>query len=159
MPGSLAVHRALIAGAIAVAAIGCTSTSTAGDQQPRSDTASSDSKPTDSKPGDSGTRSIAAQQTFAMSPGESVALADRGTLRYVGVKSDSRCPPERQCVWAGDAEVTFEWTATGASAQLLDLHTGFADKRSKPVAGHTLTLVSLARGEKPEAQLRLDAGP
>ncbi len=144
MPGPLTVHRALIAGAIALIAIGCTSTSAADDKTSSSKDAQ---------------RSISAQQTFAMSPGDSVALAGRGILRYVGVKSDSRCPPDRQCVWAGDAEVTFEWTATGAGAETFGLHTGFADKASKPVAGHSLTLVSLARGAKPEAQLRLDAAP
>lgn len=143
MPGPLAVHRALIAGAIAVIAIGCTSTSAADDK---------------TSSGNDSLRSISAQQTFAMSPGDSVALVDRGTLRYVGVKSDSRCPPERQCVWAGDAEVTFEWTATGAGAEAFGLHTGFADKASKPLAGHKLTLVSLARGATPEVQLRLDPG-
>jgi len=91
-----------------------------------------------------------------MTPGQSVALPDRGSLRYVGVKKDSRCPPERQCVWAGDAEVTFEWTAAGASAQSFELHTGFKDKSSKSVGGHTVTLVSLDRGPSPQAQLKLD---
>lgn len=129
----------LLAGAIAAMAMGCTSTSVAGGSG-----------------SGSGPRSVAVAQPFTMAPGDSVALPDRGTLRYVGVKSDSRCPPDRQCVWAGDAEVTFEWVAPGASAQSFGLHTGFADKASRPLAEHKLTLVSLARGEKPEAQLRLD---
>ena len=29
-------------------------------------------------------------------------IGDAGTLRYVAVSSDSRCPPDVQCVWAGD---------------------------------------------------------
>lgn len=129
----------LIAGALAIVAIGCTSTSAAGES--------------------GGARNVAIAQPFAMVPGDSVALAECGTLRYVGVKSDSRCPPDRQCVWAGDAEVTFEWTAKGANVQSFELHTGFADKASKPLAEHKLTLVSLARGAKPEAQLRFDSAP
>ena len=91
-----------------------------------------------------------------MTPGKSVSVPEGGTLRYVGVKNDSRCPPERQCVWAGDAEVTFEWTAAGAAAESFGLHTGFRDKASKQVGGHTVTLVSLDRGKSPQAQLKLD---
>lgn len=132
----------LIAGTLAIIAIGCTSTSAAGESS-----------------SGGGARNVAIAQPFAMVPGDSVALAERGTLRYVGVKSDSRCPPDRQCVWAGDAEVTFEWTASGANVQSFELHTGFADKASKPLADSKLTLVSLARGAKPEAQLRFDSAP
>lgn len=132
----------LIAGTLAIIAIGCTSTSAAGESS-----------------SGGGARNVAIAQPFAMVPGDSVALAERGILRYVGVKSDSRCPPDRQCVWAGDAEVTFEWTASGANVQSFELHTGFADKASKPLADRKLTLVSLARGAKPEAQLRFDSAP
>lgn len=128
----------LFAGTLVVIAVGCMSTTAAGE---------------------SSARSVSVAQPFTMLPGDSVALADRGTLRYVGVKSDSRCPPDRQCVWAGDAEVTFEWAASGASVQSFELHTGFADKASRPLAEHKLTLVSLARGAKPEAQLRFDSAP
>src|SRR5690606_18511423 len=55
-------------------------------------------------------RAVSDGETFAMASGEQVALADRSTLRYVRVTNDSRCKPGRQCVWAGDAEVVFEWT-------------------------------------------------
>ncbi|MCL1634089.1 hypothetical protein M2650_05515 [Luteimonas sp. SX5] len=133
------ISALLISTALAAAALGCTSTTAAGEN--------------------SGARSVPVAQTFAMKPGESVALAGNGQLKYVGVKNDSRCPPERQCVWAGDAEVTFEWTATGAGTESFGLHTGFADKASRPVAGHRLALVSLARGANPEAQLRFDSLP
>lgn len=139
------VRPALIA--VAAFAIGCSSTSTAGNSA--APAGASDPAPS----------SVALGQTFALSPGQSVALPDRGTLRYVGVKNDSRCPPERQCVWAGDAEVSFEWSAGGAAAQSFGLHTGFKDKSSKTLGGHTLSLVSLARGKAPEAQLRLDPAP
>lgn len=96
---------------------------------------------------------------FTMATGERVALADRGTLRYVRVTNDSRCLPGRQCVWAGDAEVVFEWTGDGAGQpEEFSLHTGRGD-RSKDLAGHRLTLASLARGAEPEAQLKLEAIP
>ena len=136
--------------AFALIAAGCSSTSTASDSSQASASASASVG--------SGA-AVAVGQTFAMSPGQSVALPNRGSLRYVGVKQDSRCPPERQCVWAGDAEVTFEWSAAGASAQSFGLHTGFKDKSSKALSGHTLILVSLDRGTDPQAQLKLEASP
>src|SRR3546814_12966722 len=104
-------------------------------------------------------RSIADGETFAMASGEQVALADRSTLRYVRVTNDSRCKPGRQCVWAGDAEVVFEWTADAAGApESFSLHTGRGD-RSRDLGGRRLTLVSLADGAEPEAQLKLAALP
>ncbi len=106
-----------------------------------------------------GLRAIADGETFAMATGEGVALAGRGTLRYVRVANDSRCPPGRQCVWAGDAEVVFEWTAGGAGQpESFSLHTGRGD-RSRDLDGRRLTLVSLERGANPQAQLRLEALP
>ena len=109
--------------------------------------------------GASDMRTIAAGEDFAMASGESVAIADRGTLRYVRVTNDSRCPPGRQCVWAGDAEVVFEWTAASAGKpESFSLHTGRGD-RSKDIDGHRVSLRSLAWGAEPEAQLKLEALP
>lgn len=156
----------LAAVVLAAFAAGCSSTSSAGDSAPAasasataSASAGSGSAAASDAAAASDSAAVAIGQTFAMTPGQSVALPDRGALRYVGVKNDSRCPPERQCVWAGDAEVTFEWTAAGAAAESFGLHTGFRDKASKTMGGKTLTLVSLDRGKSPQAQLKLDASP
>lgn len=109
--------------------------------------------------GTGGMRQVADGDTFAMAAGEKVTLADRSTLHYVRVTNDSRCKPGRQCVWAGDAEVVFEWTPDAADApQSFSLHTGRGD-RSRDLDGRRLTLVSLADGAEPEAQLRLEALP
>lgn len=103
-------------------------------------------------------RAIAAGETFTMATGEQVALADAGTLRYLRVAGDSRCPPDVQCVWAGDAEVVFEWAGNGAPPETFSLHTGLGD-RSRDLGPHRLTLESLARGDAPQATLRIDAAP
>ena len=108
--------------------------------------------------GASDQRAVADGESFAMATGESVALADRSTLRYVRVTNDSRCAPGHQCVWAGDAEVVFEWAAEAGQPESFSLHTGRGD-RSKDLGGRRLTLVSLARGANPEAQLKLDTVP
>lgn len=89
---------------------------------------------------------------FEMIPGQRHAFGDAGTLRYVAVTSDSRCPPDVQCVWAGDATVAFEWLPTGGKPESFALHTGL-EPRSHPIAGHTLRLVSLQRGLEPAAVL------
>jgi hypothetical protein len=108
--------------------------------------------------GASDQRTVADGEAFAMAAGERVALADRSTLHYVRVTNDSRCAPGRQCVWAGDAEVVFEWTAGTGTPESFSLHTGRGD-RSKDLGGRRLTLVSLAQGANPEAQLKLEAVP
>lgn len=97
-------------------------------------------------------------QAFSMHPGESVMLTDHSTLRYLRVGNDSRCPPRVQCIWAGDAEVGFEWTPANGAATAFTLHTG-KDPRSRDLDGRRLTLVSLERGPAPTAQLRIDATP
>ena len=109
-----------------------------------------------------GTRGAAAGpadgDTFAMMPGATVALPGEGTLRYASLVNDSRCKPDVQCVWAGDAEVAFEWRPSGGAPDAFSLHTGQGDK-SHPVGRHVVALVSLARGDAPEARLKLEAAP
>jgi hypothetical protein len=94
--------------------------------------------------------------SFRMKPGTSVSVAGEGKLSYVKVVNDSRCMPDVQCVWAGDAEVAFEWRPTAGATDAFSLHTGKGDK-SHPIGRHVLVLTGLDRGEAPEAQLRLEA--
>lgn len=94
--------------------------------------------------------------SFRMRPGTSVAVPGEGTLRYVKVVNDSRCKPDVQCVWAGDAEVAFEWRSTGGAAEAFSLHTGKGDK-SHPIGRHVLVLAGLDRGKSPGADLTLEA--
>ncbi|MGH8032270.1 MAG: hypothetical protein ACREO8_07890 [Luteimonas sp.] len=101
-------------------------------------------------------RTIADDGSFALAFGERVQLAGRGTLRYVRVANDSRCPPDVRCVWAGDAEVEFEWVDASGKAESFTLHTGRGD-RSRSLDGRALTLESLARGTEPSAQMRIAA--
>jgi hypothetical protein len=94
--------------------------------------------------------------SFRMRPGTSVAVQGEGTLLYVKVVNDSRCKPDVQCVWAGDAEVAFEWRSTGGAAEAFSLHTGKGDK-SHPIGRHVLVLAGLDRGKAPGADLTLEA--
>ena len=105
-----------------------------------------------------GGRMIEDGQTFTMHAGERVGFADSSALRYVRVTTDSRCPPGVQCIWAGDAEVAFEWTSGSGAVTTFSLHTG-KDPKQQALGERRLTLVSLARGEAPDAELRIDRNP
>ena len=93
--------------------------------------------------------------TVALLPGESASLPD-GLLRYVRLVSDSRCPPDVQCVWAGDAVIALRWTPTSGAAQDFELHTTLKPK-SFDAGGRSITLQALERDESPKATLQVDA--
>lgn len=106
---------------------------------------------------DSGRR-IADGQAFAMQPGDQVAFPDLGALRYVGVDSDSRCPPDVQCIHAGNAVVAFRWTPSGGAGQDFMLSTP-EPPRARNLGQRRLTLLSLAQGGVPQATLRIERLP
>ena len=95
---------------------------------------------------------------FTLQPGQSATLADASRLSYLRLVQDSRCPPDTQCVWAGDAIVALQWTPAGGAAQDFELHTG-REPRSQAIGSRTLTLQALARADQPEATLQVDATP
>ncbi|MEP6633963.1 MAG: hypothetical protein ABJA62_07105 [Luteimonas sp.] len=99
--------------------------------------------------------SVSAGQAFTMQPGEDVVLSDHSSLHYASVKADSRCPPDVRCIWAGDAEVIFTRAADGGASETFSLHTG-QGARDRDFDSGKLTLVSLARGTDPQAELRWD---
>ena len=105
-----------------------------------------------------GGRMIEDGQTFTTHAGERVTLADSSTLRYVHLSNDSRCPPGVQCIWAGDAEVAFEWTSGSGAVTAFSLHTG-KEPKQEVLGERRLTLTSLARGDAPDAELRIDRSP
>ena len=101
---------------------------------------------------------VADGSDFTMQPGTQVMLADHGRLRFVRVAQDSRCKPDVQCIWAGDAEVVFQWTPAGATTRDFTLHTG-KEPRAQVLGNHRLTLVSLSRDPAREAMLRIERLP
>lgn len=101
-------------------------------------------------------REAVANADFEMGAGEEVSLAGKGMLRFEKLVGDSRCKPDVQCVWAGDAEVRFDWTPNGGETENFSLHTGI-EPRSQALAGYVLELKSLGRGESPRAALKLRA--
>ncbi|MFC7301442.1 hypothetical protein [Cognatiluteimonas weifangensis] len=110
--------------------------------------------------GDSGRSEpmIADGTDFGMRPGDTVTLADRSTLRYLRLVNDSRCPPDVQCIWAGNAEIAFAWHDAAGARATFSLHTTVGDKQHR-LGTRMLTLRSLARGDAPQAQLHIDIAP
>lgn len=100
-------------------------------------------------------RGVVAGQPFSISPGEHVTLPDRATLHYVGVLDDSRCPPDVQCIRAGDATVAFDFTPARGTRQKITLNTDAP--ASAAIGRWQLHLLDLARGPAPVATLRMDA--
>lgn len=100
--------------------------------------------------------SAAQAQVLTLQTGQTVSLGDQGVLRYVRTVNDSRCPVGVQCVWAGDAEVLFEFTAAQGQPQSLMLT--FL-KPAMPVGARWIHLIGLERGASPAATIRIDDAP
>jgi hypothetical protein len=92
----------------------------------------------------------------SLRPGTQIELPDHSSLRYMRLINDSRCAPDVQCVWAGDAAIELRWEPAEGSPQTFALHTG-KPPREQLIGGLRLTLVSLARGTAPAARLRVEA--
>lgn len=65
-------------------------------------------------------------QLAVLLPGQATRLDDGSTLQFTGVPEDSRCPPDVQCIWAGDARLSLHWHAPGAVPREVQLHTNTA---------------------------------
>jgi hypothetical protein len=96
-------------------------------------------------------------QSFSLQPAGSVTLADHSQLRYVRLVADSRCRPDVQCIRAGDAEIALKWTPATGAAQDFSLKTPPEQPHSRDLGARRLTLVSLGRGEAPEAQFSIES--
>lgn len=89
------------------------------------------SAPPEAKPND----------TFTLKPGQSANVAASTQLHYVRMVNDSRCPPDVQCIWAG--EVTIELTLdTGKEKQTFTMKD---DEKAATIMGYQIELISIDR--------------
>lgn len=81
---------------------------------------------------------------FQVRAGE-VAELDSGNLRiaFRGVSTDSRCPEDVTCVWAGDAALTLGVSVGGADWEWVTVHTA-VDPRVVTRSVYALSVVSLS---------------
>ncbi len=99
--------------------------------------------------------------TVALMPGQTASLTNGGTLRYVRLVNDSRCPPDVQCVWAGDAVIALQWMPATGTARGLELHLNpRADAGSShtDLDGRRITFTALSR-QGAQASLQVTASP
>ena len=80
---------------------------------------------------------------FELKAGEASALPDGGRLRFERVQSDSRCPMDAFCVWAGDAAVAVTLHPPTGPAESRELHTQPTGSQLS-YASYTITLTALA---------------
>lgn len=101
-----------------------------------------------------------AARTLHLRVGESASLADGSRLTYQQLVNDSRCAPDVQCVWAGDAEILVQWQPASGPAQTASLHTStLQGRKSEATFGpYRVHLDSLERGTAPKATLSVRSG-
>ena len=99
---------------------------------------------------------VADGASVTLAPGDSAQLADSSRIQYLELVSDSRCPPDVQCVWAGDAVIAMRLIPAAGAAQDFELHT-MPKQRAFVFGRRTITLQSLERGDAPKATLQVDA--
>ena len=80
-------------------------------------------------------------QAFDMKIGETISVGDL-RLTFRSVESDSRCPIDAVCVWAGDAEIALK-IEQGSQAAVAALHTTLEPKKTE-WNGYTIALVSVS---------------
>ena len=104
-----------------------------------------------------GARGAKSGEPFTLMPGEAVTLPDASILRYVRVTQDSRCRPTVQCIRAGDADVTFEFTASGGTP--VPVQVNIPESPQATMGAWRLQLLALAFDEPGQATVRVDAAP
>lgn len=90
-------------------------------------------------------------QAFDLRVGTSATLQDGLKVTFDGVRSDSRCPMDVLCVWAGDAVVAVRLSSAAGSPAERELHTEHGGSEASYLA-YVIKLVTLApypRSDRP----------
>jgi len=88
--------------------------------------------------------SVPLGRDFVLTPGQS-ARVDVLSVKFDRVASDSRCPPNAECFWEGDATVQVTLHSPSAAGTGAELHTSQRFARSTSYDGYTVELVGLDR--------------
>ena len=92
---------------------------------------------------------------FVLGPGQTAQVGEANvTLRFDGVKGDSRCPGDAICIQGGDATVDITVLTGQGRVQAYALHTG----DTKPVAHKDLTIALLELSPYPFSSRPIQPG-
>ena len=152
----------MLAGVLAAALAACASNASS---DPGNGAASDESAPNESGANESGAnaststsesamRTIAAGTPASLHLGETVRLPDGATLKFVSVPQDSRCPPNAQCIRAGDADLLFDFATGGALAT--HVTPNLPEAPAKDMGAWRLTVTALEFDSAPDVTLRID---
>lgn len=97
---------------------------------------------------------MTAGQAVTLKPNGTGVLPDGSRLTYLKLVNDSRCKPDVQCVWAGDAEVRFSHTTRTGEVELFSIHTEL-QPQSKTLGASTLHLRSVDWQSPPNVTVAL----
>lgn len=96
---------------------------------------------------------VEAGDTLTLQYRDSALLGRNGpSITFSAIESDSRCPVDVTCVWAGDAHVRLDGNR-GAGREPLELHTGI-EPTEAVFAGYRIRLLDVAPAPREGADTR-----
>lgn len=98
--------------------------------------------------------SVALGNEFSLRPDETILIAGTPlSLRFADVVTDSRCPSDVTCVWAGDASIRLEAFVDGSAVPPVELHTERSKTRVRS-EGFEIELLALRPWPRSDLQPR-----
>ncbi len=84
-------------------------------------------------------------ETFSLKAGESIKCknCDNLSLQFVDVKEDSRCPEFTNCVWEGQAIITFSLQSDQSNTLELTSRQGHPQLAKKTMGDYSYTLIKV----------------
>ena len=91
--------------------------------------------------------SVNTDQEFELGPGQSVLVGPEPLkITFDAITADSRCPPEVQCVWEGDAVAKVQAATGTQAASVYELHTNTGFPTQVDHGGYRIRLSAVAPG-------------
>jgi hypothetical protein len=91
--------------------------------------------------------SVTTDQEFELGPGQSVLVGQEPLkITFEAITGDSRCAPEVQCPWEGDAVAKLQASTAGQSPTVYDLHTNTGYPTQADHGGYRIRLAAVAPG-------------
>ena len=90
---------------------------------------------------------VTTDQEFELGPGQSVLVGPEPLkITFVGITGDSRCAPEVQCVWEGDAVAKLQAATGGQAPSVYELHTNTGYPTQADHGAYRIRLTAVAPG-------------